>query len=132
MTVVDSSVWIDFLNGIVTAEVAQLRGLMGREPLLVGDVMLLEILQGVASEPEARRVELALRHFDLAPMLDPDLAVQAAANYRLLRRRGITVGKTIDLIIGTFCIAYGHALLTSDRDFLPMAQHLGLKLLSAH
>jgi predicted nucleic acid-binding protein len=132
MTVVDSSVWIDFFNGIVTPEVEQLRRLMGREPLLVGDVMLVEILQGVASEREARRIEIALRHFDLAPMLDPDLAVRGAANYRHLRRRGITVSKTIDLIIGTFCIARGHALLTSDRDFLPMAQHLDLRLLSAH
>jgi predicted nucleic acid-binding protein len=132
MIVVDSSVWIDFFNGIATPEVEQLRRLMGREPLLVGDVMLLEILQGVASEREARRVETALRHFDLAAMLDPELAVQGAAGYRLLRGRGIMVRKTIDLIIATFCIAHGHALLTSDRDFSPMAQHLGLKLLSAH
>jgi predicted nucleic acid-binding protein len=129
MIVVDSSVWIDFFNGIATAEVGHLRGLIGRQPLLVGDLMLLEILQGVASEREARRVEIALRQFDLAPLLDPELAVRAAASYRLLRRRGITLRKTIDLIIGTFCIAHGHTLLTSDRDFLPMAEHLGLKLL---
>ena len=62
-------------------------------------------------------------------MLDPDVAVQRAANYRRLRQRGIPVRKTIDLIIATFCIATGHTLLTSDRDFLPMAEHLGLKLL---
>jgi predicted nucleic acid-binding protein len=128
MIVVDSSVWIDFFNGIVTAEVERLRALMGQHPLLVGDVMLLEVLQGVASEREAHRVASALRQFDVAPMLSPDLAVQGAMNYRRLRRRGITVRKTIDLIIGTFCIANGHALLTSDRDFAPMAKHLGLKL----
>jgi hypothetical protein len=132
MIVVDSSVWIDFFNGIATAEVGQLRTLIGQQPLLVGDVMLLEVLQGVATEREARRVESALRHFDVAPMLDPELAVQAAASYRFLRRRGITVRKTIDLIIATFCLAHGHALLTSDRDFLPMAEHLGLKLLQEH
>ena len=128
MIVVDSSVWIDFFNGIVTAEVERLRALMGQQPLLVGDVMLLEVLQGVASEPEARRVEIALRQFDVAPLLSPGLAVQGAMNYRRLRRRGITVRKSIDLILGTFCIANGHALLTCDRDFAPMAAHLGLKL----
>lgn len=94
--------------------------------------MLLEVLQGVRSEREALRVEAALRQFDLAPMLDPDLAVQGAANDRRLRRHGVTLRKTIDLIIGTFCIAHDHALLTSDRDFVPMAEHLGLKLLEGH
>jgi hypothetical protein len=132
MIVVDSSVWIDFFNGVATAEVEQLRAIIGKQPLLVGDVMLLEILQGVASEHEARRVESALRQLDVAPMLDPDLAVQGAANYRRLRRRGIMLRKTIDLIIGTFCIVKGHTLLTSDRDFLPMAEHLGFKLLQEH
>lgn len=132
MIVVDSSVWIDFFNGTATAEVQQLRRLIGQQPIVVGDVMLLEVLQGVTREREARRVESALRQFDLAAILDPDLAVQAAANYRLLRRHGITVGKTIDLMIGTFCIAHSHTLLTSDRDFAPMAEHLGLKLVREH
>lgn len=132
MIVVDSSVWIDFFNGTATAEVDQLKGLIGQQPILVGDVMLLEVLQGVTSERLARRVEMALRQFDLVAILDPDLAVRAAAHYRLLRRRGITVRKTVDLMIGAFCIAHGHALLTSDRDFLPMAKHLGLELLSGH
>jgi predicted nucleic acid-binding protein len=132
MIVVDSSVWIDFFKGVATAEVEQLRAIMGKQPLLVGDVMLLEILQGVASEREARRVESALRQLDVAPMLDPDLAVQGAANDRRLRRRGVTVRKSINLIIGTLCIVKGHTLLTSDRDFLPMAEHLGLKLLQEH
>ena len=116
MIAVDSSVWIDFFNGVATAEVERLRAIIGKQPLLVGDVMLLEILQGVASEREARRVESALRQLDVAPMLDPDLAVQGAAKDRRLRRRGVTVRKSINLIIGTFCIVKGHRLLTSDRD----------------
>jgi predicted nucleic acid-binding protein len=128
MIVVDSSVWIDFLNGNATPEVGRLSALLGTEPLLVGDVILLEVLQGLRSETDAKRVEAALRRFDLAPMLDPDLAVIAATHYRNLRTLGITVRKTIDLIIGTFCIARGHALLTADRDFAPMAEHLGLML----
>ena len=62
-------------------------------------------------------------------MLDPDLAVRAARNVRALRGRGITVRKTMDIIIGTFCIERGHQLLHEDRDFLPMARHLGLRVL---
>jgi len=128
MIAVDSSVWIDFLNGNDTREVAHLSSLLGAEPLLVGDIVLLEVLQGIGSEAEARRVEEALRRFDVEPMLDPALAVLAATHYRLLRGLGITVRKTVDLIIGTFCIAREHALLTADRDFAPMARHLGLML----
>ena len=128
MIVVDSSVWIDFLNGHATPEVGRLTALLGTEPLLVGDIVLLEVLQGVRSDADAVRVEAALRRFDVVPMLDPDLAVLAATHYRRLRASGITVRKTIDLIIGTFCIARGHALLTADRDFGPMAEHLGLVL----
>jgi predicted nucleic acid-binding protein len=61
-------------------------------------------------------------------MLSPGLAIRAAANYRMLRDRGITVRKTIDMIIGTYCIEHGHSLLQRDKDYLPMAEHLGLKL----
>jgi predicted nucleic acid-binding protein len=70
-----------------------------------------------------------LRGFEVVPMLDPDLAVRAAANYRHLRDRGITLRKTVDLIVGTFCIEKDHALLHNDRDYDPMAQHLGLRVL---
>ena len=128
MIVVDTWVWIDFLNGNATPEVGRLSSLLGGEPLLVGDVILLEVLQGVRSQANAQRVEAALRRFDIVPMLGPELAVIAAAHDRRLRGVGITVRKTIDLIIGTFCIAYAHALLTADRDFAPMAEHLGLTL----
>ena len=127
MIVVDSSVWIDHLNDRRTPRVALLRGIVGRGPILVGDLILLEVLQGLRSDAEAVRVERALRRFDVAPMLDPDRAARAAANYRALRALGVTVRKTVDLVIGTFCIDGGHALLHDDRDFDPMAEHLGLR-----
>jgi len=129
MVVVDSSVWIDYLNDAATSQTARLDGLIGHEAILVGDIILCEVLQGFRSEAEARRVEALLRGFDLAPMLDPDLAVRVAANYRALRRLGVTVRKTADLIIGTFCIERNHELLHDDRDFVPMEQHLGLRVL---
>jgi predicted nucleic acid-binding protein len=125
--VVDSSVWIDHLNDRRTPRVALLRGIVGRGPILVGDLILLEVLQGLRSGAEAARVERALRRFEVAPMLDPDRAARAAAHYRALRALGVTVRKTVDLVIGTFCIDGGHALLHDDRDFDPMAEHLGLR-----
>jgi predicted nucleic acid-binding protein len=125
--VVDSSVWIDHLRQVVTNPVARLRTLMTQAELLVGDLILCEVLRGVRSESEASDVEAAMRAFEIIPLCDRDLAVKAAANYRFLRSRGVTIRKTVDLIIGTFCIERGHALLHSDRDFEPMERYLGLQ-----
>jgi predicted nucleic acid-binding protein len=124
---VDSSVWIDLLNNVVTEPVRRLRALIPTTPLLIGDLILCEVLQGLRIEAQARLVERSLRRFEAVSLIDPELAVKAAANYRFLRRRGITVRKTIDLIIGTFCIERGHLLLHSDRDFAPMESLLGLQ-----
>jgi predicted nucleic acid-binding protein len=126
---VDSSVWIDHLNDTATGAVCRLRELIPARPLLVGDLILCEVLQGLRSEREARLVERALRRFAIVSLLDPDLAVRAAANYRALRAKGITIRKTVDLIIGTFCIERGHLLLHDDRDFDPMVRFLGLQVL---
>jgi len=123
---VDSSVWIDLLNNIVTEPVAQLRALIPTNPILVGDLILCEVLQGLRTEAQAKLVERSLARFEAVSLLDPDLAIKAAANYRFLRRQGITVRRTIDLIIGTFCVERGHALLHDDRDFEPMERLLGL------
>src|SRR5437870_3597518 len=124
---VDTSVWIDHLNNSTTGQVAQLRQLIPTTPLLIGDLILCEILQGLRSEREARLVERGLRRFATASLLDVNLAVRAAANYRVLRSKGATIRKTIDVIIGTFCIEYGHVLLHDDRDFEPMVRFLGLR-----
>jgi predicted nucleic acid-binding protein len=126
---VDSSVWIDHLRNGVTRQVSHLRSLISREELLVGDLILCEILQGLRTDTEARLVEEALREFEVVSLVGPELAVKAAANYRFLRGRGFTIRRTIDLIIGTFCIERGHYLLHGDRDFAPMAQYLGLQTL---
>ena len=127
MILVDSSVWIDHLRNVFTRPVRRLRQLVEQERILVGDLILCEVLQGVRSETQAREVEAALRRFELVTLADPDLAVKAAENYRFLRRRGITIRATLDLIIGTFCMERGHALLHSDRDFEPMERFLGLR-----
>jgi predicted nucleic acid-binding protein len=124
---VDSSVWIDHLRNAVTGPVSQLRSLISREELLVGDLILCEVLQGVRGEREAKLVEDALREFEVVSLIDTELAVMAATNYRFLRAQGFTIRKTIDLIIGTFCIERGHTLLHDDRDFEPMVRFLGLQ-----
>lgn len=128
MILVDSSVWIAHLRGRDTAGTRKLEELSAREPLLVGDLILLEVLQGARDETAAGRIERALREYIVVPLLSPDLAVLAAKNYRKLRSLGITIRKTADLIIGTFCIEHRHTLLHDDRDFDPMREHLGLKV----
>jgi predicted nucleic acid-binding protein len=124
--VVGSSVWIDFLNGRDAPHVRGLRAILGTEEILVGDLMLCEVLQGLDSERAARDVEALLRRFSIVPMAGEAIAILAARNFRSLRRRGITVRKTIDLLIGTWCIENRRPLLHNDGDFRPMARHLGL------
>lgn len=126
MIVVDSSVWIDFLNGRHAPHVRCLRTILGTEEIMVGDLMLCEVLQGLASERAAREVEALLRRFEIVPMAGDAIAVAAARNFRSLRRRGITIRKTIDLLIGTWCIENQRPLLHDDNDFHPMARYLGL------
>ena len=123
---VDSSVWIAHLRGSWTVATAKLEAAADREPILVGDLILLEVLQGARDELHAARIERALCRFDVVPLLDYDLAPRAARNYRRLRDLGITIRKTADIIIGTFCIERGCSLMHDDRDFAPMVERLGL------
>jgi predicted nucleic acid-binding protein len=129
MIVVDTSVWIDLFRGAQSAQVNALVALPEKEDILVGDLILLEILQGAMDEGHADRLMQAMSVFTPATMLNPALAIMAAQNYRRLRRLGITIRKTVDLVIGTFCIEGGHRILHNDRNFLPMEQHLGLRSL---
>lgn len=127
MIVVDTSVWIDLFRGTRSAKVETLVALTEKEDILIGDLILLEILQGARDERHAASLRNHMAAFAIAPMLNPDLAVKAARNHRYLRKNGITIRKTVDIVIGTFCIDGGHRLLHNDRDFLPMEQHLGLR-----
>ncbi|HVB90198.1 MAG TPA: PIN domain nuclease [Beijerinckiaceae bacterium] len=128
MIVVDSSVWIAHLRDSGTPEVQKLRALDDPSEILIGDLILLEMLQGARSGRHAALIEQNLRQFEIATMLSPALASKAARNYRVLRDGGVTVRKTVDLIIGTFCIEGGHRLLHADRDFDPIVERLGLGL----
>ncbi len=127
MIVVDSSVWIAHLRDSDTPEVRKLRAVDEPDQLLIGDLILLEVLQGARDERLAGIIEQQLRQFEIANMLNEALAPRITRNDRFLRDRGVTPRKTIDLIIGTFCIEGGHRLLHADRDFDPMVEHLGLR-----
>jgi predicted nucleic acid-binding protein len=129
MLLVDSSTWIDFFNGKATPETLYLRDQADRSRIVIGDLILCEVLQGFRSDrdyEEARALLAGFRSFDL---IGQDIALQAARNYRALRKRGITVRKTIDVLIATSCIVHGMTLLHSDRDFDPFEQYLGLQAL---
>lgn len=127
LILVDTSVWIAHLRGHRTLATTKLEAAAAREPLLIGDLILLEVLQGARDEARAARIERGLRRYALVPLLDADLAPRAARNYRKLRELGVTIRKTADIIIGTFWIERCHWLLHDDRDFAPMEEHLGLK-----
>jgi predicted nucleic acid-binding protein len=127
--VVDSSVWIANLRGQRTPQVAMLLDLSAREPLIVGDLVMVEVLQGARDEVHAERIERNLRMNLVEPMVRGQIAAQAARNYRTLRAAGITIRRTIDLLIGTFCIERGYPLLHDDRDFDPMENLLGLSVI---
>lgn len=127
MILVDTSVWIDYFNGRDTPEAGKLDALLGNEPLGIGDLILTEILQGFRSDADYRKAKELLRALTLFEMLGVDRAIRSADHYRELRKRGITVRKTADVIIATFCIVENHSLLFSDRDFLPFVEHFGLR-----
>src|SRR5271163_4999024 len=128
MIVVDTSVWIDYFNGRPTAAADLLDSLLARERLAIGDLILAEVLQGFRSDLDFRRALALLSALEFQAMVGREVALDSARNYRRLRARGISVRKTIDVMIGTFCINNGHRLLHADRDFDPMEQHLGLSV----
>ena len=128
MIVVDTSVWVALLRNDASDAVRTLREVRDPGQLIVGDLVLLECLQGARNDAHSRQIEARLRAFRIEPMLDPDLAVDGARNYRALRAKGITPRKTVDLVIASYCIRHGHRLLHQDRDFDPMVAHLGLRL----
>jgi predicted nucleic acid-binding protein len=127
MVMVDSSVWIDFFGNAMTPEVDALASHIRHGRVLMGDLVLTELLQGIKSDREFRLVRKSLSALDTVQVVSPALAVASARNYRSLRGLGITVRKTIDCLIATWCIEHGVPLLYTDRDYEPFVEHLGLQ-----
>ena len=129
MVLVDTSVWVDYFNGLETPRTDRLDQLLGSGRLLTGDLILAELLQGFAKDADYRTARRLLLELPCAELVGRDNALRAADYYRRLRKRGVTVRKTIDVLIGTYCIQHGHELLHADRDFDSMQRHLGLRVL---
>ena len=125
---VDSSVWVDYFRESMTPQTKKLDYLLASEPLAVGDLILIEVLQGIAGERDFNRTRKMLTALTVVELGGAEIAVQAARNFRTLRSLGVTVRKTIDTVIATRCIESGYDLLHSDRDFDPFAEHLGLRV----
>ncbi len=130
MILVDSSVWIDYFNGQNTWQTNMLDNLLSDVPIIMGDLILTEILQGFRSDKDYKSAKSYLEILPFHEIGGYQVAVTSAQNYRTLRKKGITVRKTIDIIIGTFCILKDFSLLHDDRDFTPMVDHLSLKVLT--
>ncbi|MGH8287396.1 MAG: type II toxin-antitoxin system VapC family toxin [Steroidobacteraceae bacterium] len=128
MVLVDTSVWVDYFNGVASPEANLLDRLLGTGRPLIGDLILAEVLQGFTRDSDFRRARRLLLDLPYVDLVGRDVALAAAAHFRALRARGITVRKTIDVLIGTYCILAGHELLHSDRDFDALERHLGLRV----
>ena len=129
MVVVDTSVWVDFLNGRRCRQTDLLDDLLTGEFVLTGDLIVAEVLQGIRTDAGYQRTLDALNGLPYTDMLGRDVAVSSAANFRTLRQKGVTIRKTIDVMIATFCVHNGLPLLHRDRDFDAMAAHIGLRTL---
>ena len=127
MIVVDTSVWIDYFNGRDTPEVKVLDDALGIEAVAIGDLIALEILQGFKQDKDYKIAKGLIGTLTIYDMLGGTAALKCAENYRVLRKKGITIRKTADVIIASFCIENDFTLLFADKDFQPFVKHLGLK-----
>jgi predicted nucleic acid-binding protein len=128
MVVVDTTVWIDYCRGLETSLTDALDFELARGNVVTGDFIKLEFLQGFRGDNDfdaAKKIMDSLIYYD---MLGKDMVPKCAANFRVLRKMGITIRKTADVIIGTFCIERDLPLLHNDRDFDPLEKHLGLRV----
>ena len=126
MILADTSVWIDYLRGIDASHTSALDYELAHNRIITGDLIIAEFLEGFRSEKDyaaAKRIMDSLEYHDLAGR---EIAIRAALNYRLLRKRGVTVRKTIDVLIATFCIENNFMIIHNDRDYDPMEKYLGL------
>jgi predicted nucleic acid-binding protein len=126
MIVVDSSVWIDYFCGNSTRQTEALDRILGFRPVAVGDLILTEVLQGFRHDKDYRTARELFEDVTVLGMLGKEMAIKSAENFRALRKKGITVRKTADVIIASFCIENRLPLLFSDKDFRPFVAHLGL------
>ncbi len=127
MILVDSSVWIDFFNGTGNDETDKLNEIFGLEEVVIGDLILAEVLQGFRSDKDYKIARDVLTSLTIHELIGEKIAIKSADNYRKLRKKGITIRKTADVIIATYCIENKIPLLFTDKDFIPFVENLRLK-----
>ena len=127
MILVDSSVWIDFFNGTENTETDKLNEVLGLEEVVIGDLILVEVLQGFRSDTDYKAAKNVLTSLTVHDLLGKELAIKSANNFRKLRKKGTTIRKTADVIIATYCIENKISLLFTDKDFTPFVKHLRLR-----
>ena len=126
MILADTSIWIDFFNGKITNETNFLDNSLSEGNVIIGDLIILEILQGIRHDKDYTKTKKALVTLEQFELFGNSMVFECANNFRTLRKKGLTIRKTADLIIASFCIKNRIPLLFSDRDFLPFIEHLGL------
>jgi predicted nucleic acid-binding protein len=126
--IVDSSVWIDYFNGVESTKTNKLDHLLIHGEVELLDIILTEVLQGFKKDEDFKTVKKLLAKIKTYDVLGKNMAIKSAVNFRALRKQGITIRKTIDVIIATFCIENNKALLASDKDFELIASALPLRL----
>jgi predicted nucleic acid-binding protein len=129
MVLVDTSVWIDYFRGKETQQVSMLDNLLDKDRIIIGDLIITELLQGFRYKRELAAISEVVELLEYRDLVGRKIAEKSAEYFRYLRKKGITVRKTIDVIIGTFCIENGIYLLHDDRDFTPMEKYLELKVI---
>ncbi len=127
MILVDSSVWIDFFNGTENAETDKLNEILGLEEVVIGDLMLAEVLQGFRSDRDYKLAKDVLTSLTVHDLVGKEMAIKSANNFRKLRKKGVTIRKTADVIIATYCIENKMPLLFTDKDFTPFVENLRLR-----
>jgi len=126
MILVDSSVWIDYFNGVGNEQTDTLNGTLGIMPIAIGDLILTEVLQGFRADKDYVIAKSLFEELVIFDLVGKDMAIKSAENFRTLRKRGITIRKPVDVIIASFCIERKLPLLFTDRDFIPFVKNLGL------
>ena len=126
MILVDSGVWIDYFIGIENKQANTLNDTLGSRPVAVGDLILTEVLQGFRNDKDYKNAKSLFNDLTIFDLVGRNIAIKSADNFRLLRKKGITIRKPVDVIIATFCIEEKLPLLFTDKDFKPFVKHLGL------
>jgi len=126
---VDTSVWIDYFNGVENRQTDTLYRILSEQSVLMGDIILTEILQGFDKDKDYRLAKQALDPLDCVHLGGKSLAIEAASNFRYLRSKGITIRKTVDMLIASWCIEHDVELLHNDKDFDRISRELPLRVI---